>query len=1027
MNAERSEVVQWLGLVVALMVLGAAIVWHLYADHRDTASREQARLSAEAQSITDNLEHQLRAASNAMAVVRGEFLSRNAGGAAPVAVSGTYLEAVAQAMPGVRTLSILNAEGTVVASNRSELIGRSFPDRAYFRVARDAPNPDMLYISPPFKTVLGVFALNVTRTILEPDGSFGGIVSATLDPEYFRALMKSVLYAPDMWNSIVHIDGTLFMLEPDRAGLPGMNLARPDSLFTQHVTSNAKANVFVGTSHTTGESRMSALRTLQPDSLAMDRSLVVQINRDLDTIFATWRRDVSIKLGFFGLFALATTLGLYAFQWRRRQFAQQAAEAASALQHSVERLKLATQASSIAVWDYDPESGRIEWDASMFALYGIARTDAPLTLDVWRQAVLPEDLPGAELMLSNSIDRGMPYQNRFRIWRADGEIRHIQSNATVFRNADGKPTRMVGTNQDITERERVQQQLVDSLREVGELKAALDAHAIVAVTDARGVITRVNDKFCSISQYPRSELIGLTHQIINSGYHPKSFFEDLWMTISRGQVWNGEICNRAKDGSLYWVYTTIVPFIGADGVPLQYIAIRADITKRKEAEQEAQRLAFHDELTGLPNRRLMRDRLTQAISGAARESLYGALLLMDLDNFKDVNDTLGHAQGDELLRQVSARLLRGVRNSDTVARLGGDEFVVLLGDLAQDLEIASVRAGDLGEKMRETLAYPYDLNGQLVNTTPSIGIVLFHDTSDDPDELLKQADMALYRAKEAGRNRLSFFDPALQAEITARALLVRDLRHALERNEMRLYYQPVVDSEGRILGVEALVRWQHPTRGVVPPVHFIPLSEQINLIQPIGQWVLQTACAQLAQWAVHPARAHWTMAVNVSERQFNDPDFVGKVERAIDQSDADARLLRLEITESMLHDDLNLTMSKMHALRRRGVKFSLDDFGTGYSSLSYLKKLPLDQLKIDKSFVDDVLTDSNNASIVRTILSLATTLDLSVVAEGVETRAQRDFLADCGCRGFQGYLFSRPVPVEQLPDVLPFDGASSGY
>jgi len=581
-------------------------------------------------------------------------------------------------------------------------------------------------------------------------------------------------------------------------------------------------------------------------------------------------------------------------------------------------------------------------------------------------------------------------------------------------NVDGNIDGVVIIVSDTTVREIARRQLLESWREVSELNAALDAHAIVAVTDARGVITRVNDKFCSISQYSRRELVGKTHRLINSGHHPKSVFIDLWKKISGGEVWSGELCNRAKDGSLYWVYTTIMPFLGPDGVPLQYIAIRADITGRKHAEQEAQRLAFHDELTGLPNRRLMRDRLKHAIAFAARESRYGALLLLDLDNFKDVNDTWGHAQGDELLREVSNRLLRGLRQSDTVARLGGDEFVLLLSDLGSDLETASVHAGDIGEKIRESLARPYDRNGETVNSSTSIGVVLFLRADSDLDELLKQADMALYSAKAAGRNRLSFFDPALQAEITSRALLLRDLRQGVEHDELRLFYQPIVNSQRCILGVEALVRWQHPELGLVPPSSFIPLAEQTNLIQPIGLWVLQTACAQLAQWARQPDCAQWTVAVNVSERQFNDPEFVSTVERAIDQSGADARLLRLELTESMLHDDLNKTLYKMNALRRRGVEFSLDDFGTGYSSLSYLKKLPLNHLKIDKSFIDDVLSDPNDSAIVRTILALARNLDLHVIAEGVETDAQMDFLVSCGCAAFQGYLFSRPVPVEQL-------------
>jgi predicted signal transduction protein with EAL and GGDEF domain len=356
-----------------------------------------------------------------------------------------------------------------------------------------------------------------------------------------------------------------------------------------------------------------------------------------------------------------------------------------------------------------------------------------------------------------------------------------------------------------------------------------------------------------------------------------------------------------------------------------------------------------------------------------------------------------------------------VRQADTVARLGGDEFVVLLDDLGGGLDSATAHAGDVGEKIHETLASTYELHGERVTSTPSIGVVLFRGTQDDPEELLKQADLALYKAKEAGRNRLRFFDPSLQDDINNRSSLLRDLRLALDEGQMRLYYQPVVDKSRHVVGVEALVRWAHPKRGLVPPATFIPLAEQTNLILPIGKWVLDTACAQIRTWEDDPIRSTWTVAVNVSARQFYEAEFVANVERALSRAGADPRRLRLELTESLLQSDLEGTITKMHTLGRLGVRFSLDDFGTGYSSLSYLKRLPLDQFKIDKSFVNDILTDPNDAAIAKTILALAASLELGVVAEGVENAAQFELLVSYGCEGFQGYLFSKPVPVESLP------------
>ncbi|MDF1486318.1 EAL domain-containing protein [Ramlibacter sp. H39-3-26] len=475
-----------------------------------------------------------------------------------------------------------------------------------------------------------------------------------------------------------------------------------------------------------------------------------------------------------------------------------------------------------------------------------------------------------------------------------------------------------------------------------------------------------------------------------------------------------EMQHVAPDGSARWVSMSGEPIYDAAGHFTGYRGVGRDITERKKAEAQIQRLAFYDELTGLPNRRLLLDRLVQAVASSARRQRHGALLFLDLDNFKDLNDTLGHDWGDKLLVQVAARIGHCVRVTDTVSRLGGDEFIVLLEGLHAIEPEAAAEAEAVAQKMLAALNQVYLVDGNELYSTPSIGITLFRDAAMPVDELLKRADLAMYQAKAAGRNTLCFFDPRMQATVSARSALESDMRQGLQRSEFLLHYQPVVDVDARILGVEALVRWNHPMRGMVSPAQFIPLAEQSGLILQLGQQVLRAACAQVVAWSANPATAQLTMAVNVSAREFRHPDFVQNVLAAIESTGANPQRLKLEITESMLLTEVEDIIAKMNALRTRGIGFSLDDFGTGYSSLAYLKRLPLDQLKIDQSFVRDVLADPNDAVIARTIVALAHSLGLDVVAEGVETEGQRVFLVDNGCHRFQGYLFGRPVPVEQL-------------
>lgn len=512
--------------------------------------------------------------------------------------------------------------------------------------------------------------------------------------------------------------------------------------------------------------------------------------------------------------------------------------------------------------------------------------------------------------------------------------------------------------------------------------------------------------------WAREEVLGRNQ--LELIYRDSVALADATHAVMRHGEWRGETEQRRKDGTMLVVeaHWTLVKDDTAQSTSI--LTINTDVTQRKAGEKEIERLAFFDPLTRLPNRRLLLDRLEHALGICSRSGHTGALLFIDLDNFKSLNDTLGHDKGDLLLQHVARRLETCVRKSNTVARLGGDEFVVMLEDLSGNPIEAAAQAEIVGEKILAAFTLPFQLGEVEHHSTPSVGITLFNDQSSSIEELLKRADLAMYQAKASGRNAIRFFDPEMQDIVSARVALETDFRHGLQQREFFLHYQAQTDGYGHIKGVEALVRWRHAERGMVAPSAFIPLAEETGLILRLGYWVLETACHQLASWAESPQTAHLSVAVNVSARQFHHPSFVEQVLDVLDYTGANPKNLKLELTESLLVKNVEDTIAKMNALKEKGISFSLDDFGTGYSSLSYLKRFPLDQLKIDRSFVRDVLVDANDAAIARTIVALGQILGLEVIAEGVETEDQRDFLARHGCHAYQGFLFSQPLPAEQF-------------
>jgi diguanylate cyclase (GGDEF)-like protein/PAS domain S-box-containing protein len=1002
---------QWLGLLVLLGLAWGGAIWWLQFERQVLQRHESEKLEGLVKSLEGVVAQQLIGINTALLTIDGQRAQRSGDDLAQLQ---PLLHTLAEAMPGVHALSIMDAQGRVQASSASALPSLVEVLRPGYELARaQHPQAGRLHIAAPqIRPDGGAQTLALTLGLRDAQGRWQGAVSALLAPSYFDAVLRTAQPSAETWSALVHEQGRLFALLPEQPRWLGEDFsARQDSVLYRHLLEGRDVSLQRMRAVVSGDLRLMSVRSVRPAGLDPRPSLVVAVGRSVHALEAPWRRQRAAVLAVGLSISLLSVLALMLWQRRQRLIFDLQQRQKQQEQEAAEWVSLALEGGALGVWDWDVASGSARFDARYCAMLGESALEP--TVGSWHERLHPDDAPLVQTHLQLSLEgESDQYEAQFRMRHREGHWIWVLSRGRVMaRDAQGRVLRLVGTHLDITELRAGQ----DRLHSQALYTQAVLEHMVdgVITIDVQGRVESLNPAACAMFGYQAHELLGRNVSILmpehdarqHGGYMSRYLAGGAARIIGKGR----DVEGRRADGSVFPM-SLAVSRIEHEG-RTRFIGLTRDITERKRAEAEIERLAFYDALTGLPNRRLLLDRLRQALAASRRKARRGAVMFIDMDNFKSINDTLGHGIGDRLLQDVARRLQAVLRTDDTVARWGGDEFVVLLQDLGAQQQDAVLHAEAAAEKLLRVLGQPYTLGGQQHHSTPSIGIVLWGEEGGDCEELLKHADHAMYQAKSAGRNRLCFFDPATQAAMAERALLEAELRRAVDLQQLELHCQPQVARDGRLMGGELLMRWRHAERGFISPAQFIPLAEQTGLIAPLGEWALQQCCAWLSRWTEDPALAPLTLAVNLSALQLRQKGFLGLMQQQLARSGVPAGRLKIELTESALLEDTEAVIGLMAQLRALGLQFSLDDFGTGYSSLAYLKRLPLTQLKIDQSFVRDLLEEPNARAIARAIIQMGDSLGLEVIAEGVETRAQRDLLAEQGCHAFQGWFYGRPMPI----------------
>lgn len=998
----------WTIVLGLLVMVGIVLCIYIRMDYLKTIRQESDRLISQARVVTTNLDHQLDGIYNALQGIRKELPSSSG---APL---NKYISSLRNAMPGVGNILVIDASGITTASNRSELVGTNFSYREYFRRPQKTVKPDMLYVPPPFITVLHENVISLSMMIPGPSGKFNGIVTAAFKPQYFKALMSSILYSPDMRSAIIHAEGQFFMMVPERPDLALKTLNIPGTLFSQHMASGKQESVWIGNAYITGDNRIAAFKTYHPHKIAVDAALVIMVSRDLDRVMVPWRNEAVELVIIYIIFVTCSILALKTSMSRRTAHDRLLQFQSSILKSAGEGIFGLNLTGNVTFMNGAAER------LTGWTLNAICENRHHSSFYTF--CGLVSACPQEQCSILQTLQDGQP--------RTVAEDTFLHRNGTrfaveynvapLFENQ--RLTGAVVSFIDITERKKQEEQRQDSEKRMGLLaKVFQHSGEGIVITDADNRIIAVNSAFTRLTGYRQEDALGQNPKLLKSGNEPKEFYVSMWATLLKDNFWQGEIWDRRKDGILYPKWLAISVVRNDAGEITNYIAGFTDITERIQAAQKFEHLTYHDPLTNLPNRFSLMERLTQALELAKRSTSHLAIIFINLDRFKNINDSLGHNIGDTLLFNVALRLLESMRNADIVARFGGDEFVVVLPQVKSGMDTVHIVS-----KIQKALTQTYRLEGHDLHITSSIGISVFPHDGETTEDLMKNADLAMYYAKSKGRNNYQFFKQEMNTTAQERFLLESDLRGAIKREEFLLHYQPQIDMvTGCVVGVEALIRWQHPQRGIVPPDMFIPVAEETGLILPIGDLVLNIACRQLKSWlseGLPPLR----MAVNLSAQQFKQNDLPDLVSEIIKETGINPLLLELEITESAAMDNPEETIIHLRRFREMGIELAIDDFGTGYSSLSYLKLFPVNRLKIDRSFVKNIDTDSDDAAIAAATIALAHKLGKEVIAEGVETESQLSFLRGQKCDIVQGFFFSRPLPAAEATGFLRHNHLETG-